>query len=185
MPSSAVNWNASGVATLSSVSSLSGINAGTYPTYLRADYAGGVSPTTDASFGENALTVNQALASVTGNNKSRAYGDSNPALDAAVTGTIGADTLNYSLATIATTSSGAGTYPITVTLGSNPNYIVTPTDGTLTVNPAVLTVTADSVSRPYGSSNPTFTASYTGFKNSEILGTSGVSGAPSLTTGAI
>src|SRR5439155_12233721 len=39
-------------------------------------------------------------------------------------------------------------------------------------------------SREYGDANPTFTASYSGFKNSETLAISGVTGAPSLTTTA-
>ena len=48
-------------------------------------------------------------------------------------GTVGSDTLNYSLTTTATTTSGVGTYPIAVALGANPNYAVTATDATLTV----------------------------------------------------
>ena len=44
------------------------------------------------------------------------------------------DTLNYTLATTAVKFSGVGPYPITVTLGSNPNYTVTPSNGILTVN---------------------------------------------------
>jgi hypothetical protein len=43
-------------------------------------------------------------------------------------------------------------------------------------------VTADNKSREYGEANPTFTASYSGFKNGETLLTSGVTGMPSLTT---
>src|SRR3989442_2486476 len=45
-------------------------------------------------------------------------------------------------------------------------------------------VTADNKSREYGDANPTFTASYAGFKNGETLATSGVTGGPSLTTTA-
>ena len=50
-----------------------------------------------------------------------------------MTGTVNGDTLNYTLATTATQTSFPGTYSITVTLGSNPNYSVTKTDGTLTI----------------------------------------------------
>ena len=49
----------------------------------------------------------------------------NPALDAAVIGAVNGDTLDYSLATTALATSGVGSYPITVTLGTNPNYTVT------------------------------------------------------------
>src|SRR5205814_642546 len=55
-------------------------------------------------------------------------------------------------------------------------------NGQLTITKATLTVTADDKSRGYGDANPTFTASYSGFKNSETLATSGVTGSPSLTT---
>src|SRR5207245_11704130 len=39
-------------------------------------------------------------------------------------------------------------------------------------------------SRQYGAANPTFTATFTGFKNGETLATSGVTGSPTLTTTA-
>ena len=66
--------------------------------------------------------MTQATATVTANAKSKTYGAANPALDAVVVGAVNGDTLNYSLATTATTTSGVGSYPIAVTLGSNPNY---------------------------------------------------------------
>jgi hypothetical protein len=53
------------------------------------------------------------------------------------------------------------------------------------VNKATLTVKADDKSRVFGAPNPTLTATFTGFVNSEVLATSGVAGAPSLTTTAI
>jgi len=49
----------------------------------------------------------------------------------------------------------------------------------------VLTVTADNKTKILNGPLPTFTASYSGFKYSEALTTSGVSGSPSLTTTAI
>src|SRR2546428_12285507 len=61
-------------------------------------------------------------AAVSANHKTKIYGEANPALDATVSGTVLGDALNYSLATTATPSSGVGDYPISVTLGSNPNY---------------------------------------------------------------
>jgi hypothetical protein len=64
------------------------------------------------------------------------YGMVNPPLDASVTGTVNGDVLSYTLSTTATQFSVVGSYPITVTLSSNPNYIVTKTDGTLTITTA-------------------------------------------------
>jgi hypothetical protein len=87
------------------------------------------------------LHINQKAATVTANNKSKTYGDDNPSFDAAVTGTVNGDALDYTLATTAVKFSGVGDYPITVTLGSNPNYSVTPTDGNLHINQKAATVT--------------------------------------------
>src|SRR5205807_79740 len=60
-------------------------------------------------------------------------------------------------------------YPITVALGSNPNYTVTPIDGTLTVNPRPATVTAANSMKTYGYLNPPLTATVTGTVNGDVL----------------
>src|SRR5262249_57972278 len=57
--------------------------------------------------------------------------------------------------------------------------------GNLVITKATLTVSANDASRDYGDPNPTFTASYSGFKNGETLATSSVTGTPSLTTSAV
>src|SRR5204862_5235707 len=82
----------------------------------------------------------------------------NAAGTAAVYGTVVRYVLNVTLATTALQFSNVGTYPITVTLGSNPNYSVTPFNGTLTITPKAATVTADDKSKIYGSVNPALTA---------------------------
>src|SRR5437667_2286487 len=79
-------------------------------------------------------SMHQLFRSVKADDKSKNYGDSNPALTATVTGTVNGDTLNYTLATTATQFSSVGPYPISVTLGSNPNYSITPSNGILTVH---------------------------------------------------
>jgi hypothetical protein len=128
---------------LTSTNSLAGdatAPAGTYPGnivpsaptgsggFLASNYA--------LTFNNGKLTVNQKPASIAANDKSKMYGTDNPTLDATVTGAVNGDVLNYTLATTATQFSLVGPYPITVTLGSNPNYLVTKTDGTLTVTTA-------------------------------------------------
>jgi hypothetical protein len=55
---------------------------------------------------------------------------------------------------------------------------------THTVSPAVLTVAASNATRTYGNANPTFTGTLSGFKNSETILTSGVSGAAVCTSAA-
>ena len=62
------------------------------------------------------------------------------------------------------------------------NYNITYINGQLTVNKAALTVTANSAGRPYGATNPVFTATYAGFTNGDT--SSVLSGTPSLTTTA-
>ena len=106
---------------------------------------------------------------MTANAKSKTYGEANPAFDATVTGTVNGDVLDYSLATAATQASGVGSYPITVTLGTNPNYTVTTTDGTLTVDKAAATVTANAKSKTYGEANPALDATVTGAVNGDVL----------------
>jgi hypothetical protein len=78
-----------------------------------------------------------------------------------------------------------GSYTITPAGQSSNDYTISYVAGTVTVNPAVLTVTANDASRIYGISNPAFSASYSGFKNGETLATSGVTGSPGLTTTAL
>src|SRR5258705_3039026 len=67
----------------------------------------------------------------------------------------------------ADTNSPVGTYAITVSGQTAPNYTINYVPGTLTVLPAPLLVKADDKSRAYGATNPIFTASYGGFVNGE------------------
>ena len=89
----------------------------------------------------------------------------NPALDATVVGEVpGGDLIDYTLATTALQfSSVTGSpYPITVTLGSNPNYNVTPANGSLTINAKAATVTANDKTKTYGEVNPALDATVVG-----------------------
>src|SRR5437016_10436610 len=99
---------------------------------------------------EGNLPIKAKDARVSADNKGKTYGDDNPSLTATVTGTVNGDTLNYSLATIAVKFSSVGDYPITVTLGSNPNYNVTKTDGNLHIDLKDLNVSANNKTKTYG-----------------------------------
>ena len=68
-----------------------------------------------------------------------------------------------SLATPAGQGSGAGSYPIAITLGNNPNYAVTPLNATLTVTPGSLIVTANDATKLLGAPLPAFTTTFGGF----------------------
>ena len=124
--------------------------------------------------GQVTLTVNHAALTVTANNASRTYGAANPAFTASYTGFVNGDTQSVlsgspSLTTTATASSPAGSYTITAAAGtlSATNYSFTFVNGTLTVNPAALTVTANNANRVYGTANPTFAGSVTGAVNGD------------------
>ncbi|MFM7329163.1 MAG: MBG domain-containing protein, partial [Bacteroidota bacterium] len=133
------------------------------------------------------LTVNKAALTATADNKSRLYGDANPALTITYSGFKNNETSSVIdtppvAATTATATSNVGTYPITLTSGTDNNYTITPTNGTLTVNKATLTATADNKTKAYGDANPALTISYSGFKNSETA--SVIDTAPTVTTTA-
>ena len=78
------------------------------------------------------------------------------------------------------TNTPAGTYTIIPGGLSSSDYTITYTNATLVIMPAILTVTADSLTNVYGSPMPALTWSYLGFVNGE--GTNVLSGAPSLST---
>jgi filamentous hemagglutinin family protein len=87
-----------------------------------------------------------------------------------VTGLKGSDTVT-SLTESFTSKNALGTNNSTLAVdggyvindgNSGNNYAVTADTAAGTINPAVLTVTANDVTKPYGSLNPTFSATYTG-----------------------
>ena len=63
------------------------------------------------------------------------------------------------------------------------NYTISYVNGILTVNGALLGVSANNTNRAYGATNPVFTVSYSGFVNGDT--TSVLSGSPVLTTSAV
>ena len=84
------------------------------------------------------------------------------------------DTISATYSTTATSASPVGTYAIVATLvdpnNQAVNYTVVINNGTLTINPAPLTVTAANASRLYGDPNPAFTGTITGLKNGDNIG---------------
>ena len=105
------------------------------------------------------LTVTQRAITVTADAKSRAYGDTNPALTYQVggSGLVNGDTLSGALATSATTASNVGVYGITQGTLQPGNYALNYASANLTVTQRAITVTADAKSRAYGDANPALT----------------------------
>jgi len=132
------------------------------------------------------LTITKAGLTVTADNASRPYGQGNPAFAGSISGLRNGDNIAANYASSATSSSPAGTYDIVPSL-SDPNnklgnYNVSAANGTLTVTKVTLAVTANNQSRVYGSPNPAFTVTYSGFVNGDDAGM--LSGSPAFNTTA-
>ncbi|MFM7838018.1 MAG: MBG domain-containing protein, partial [Chitinophagaceae bacterium] len=146
------------------------------------------------TFSKGKLTVGKATITVTAVNKNRIYGQANPAFTYTYNGFINGENLATSdikgepaSATTAAVSSGVGDYDIVPEIGTltSNKYQFAFAKGVLSIQQAVLTVTANGAARIYGSANPSFTATYSGFVNGEELSTSDVKGTPSLTSAAV
>jgi hypothetical protein len=116
-------------------------------------------------------TVHPAPLTITASSPTMTYGGTAPAVTASYAGFVNGDT-STSLTTLPTcavtgTVKNAGMYSTTCSGASDSNYAITYTSGTLTVNPAPLTITAGSASMTYGSFVPPITLSYTGFVNGD------------------
>ncbi|MBS99631.1 MAG: hypothetical protein CMI01_13260, partial [Oceanospirillaceae bacterium] len=103
--------------------------------------------TVDLSYGR--------LLTITANDVSRDYGDSNPAFSATYTGLFSGDSAGditgLTFTTVANNLSPVGDYQLTPSGGTAPVYYqVTYADGTLAVVPRALTISADAQSKVYG-----------------------------------
>ncbi|TVQ34920.1 MAG: filamentous hemagglutinin N-terminal domain-containing protein [Geminicoccaceae bacterium] len=136
---------------------------------------------------DGSITVLPAALTITADDAARLRGEANPDFTASFDGFVLGETvadLDGALAftTPATPSSNVGAYAITPSGLGATNYVLTFEDGTLTVNPVQLTVTADDAARPAGAANPPFTASFDGFVLGETV--ADLAGSLSFTTPA-
>jgi hypothetical protein len=143
-------------------------NVGTYP--ITASGAADANYT--ITFVNGTLTVKRAPLTITADNKTRTYGESNPELTATYSGFVNGDVPGsldtpVSLATTATSASPVGAYEITASGASDGNYLIVFVKSTLTVGPAALTVSAQDAARIYGAANPSFAVTYAGFVSGE------------------
>ncbi|MHA7128113.1 MBG domain-containing protein [Algoriphagus namhaensis] len=164
-----------GIATTATASS----SVGEYPITL----SGG----SDANYAINlvngTLTIGKKSLTITAEDKSKIYGEANPALTFTYSGLVNGDTkvsTEPSVATTATVSSSVGYYPITLTGGSDANYAINLVNGTLTIGKKDLTITAEDKSKIYGEANPALTFTYSGLVNGDTQ----VTTEPSIATTA-
>ncbi len=133
--------------------------------------AGATATNYDITLVNGTLTINKAALTITADDFSRAYGAANPTFTATYSGLVAGDDESavngLTLTTLATSASARGTYTITAAGATATNYDITLVNGTLTVTRAPLVITVADKTRVYGSANPAFTASYSGFVNGD------------------
>jgi hypothetical protein len=120
------------------------------------------------------IVIIKALLTATADNKSRAYGQANPALTISYSGFVLGESdsvLNTPPipATTATSASPVGPYPITLGGGADDHYAFNYVNGTLNITPALLTVAAFDTNRVYGTTNPPLTGSIIGLVNGDNI----------------
>ena len=144
---------------------------GTYPIAITLTDSGNKLSNYSVTTNAGSITITQAALTVSADSQTRSYGSANAALTGSVSGLQNDDDISATFVTTADASSPVGTYTISASLSDLGaklgNYSVTTNLGVLTVNPALLTGTADNKLRLYGQPNPLFTASYSGFVNGE------------------
>jgi FtsP/CotA-like multicopper oxidase with cupredoxin domain len=118
------------------------------------------------------LTITPAPLTITAPSPTMTYGGPLPSLAPVYTGFVAGDSAatlakapnsSPACSTTATINSIVGTYPFTCSGAVDANYAISYVAGTLTVNPAVVTITASSSTMTYGGTVPTITPSFSGF----------------------
>jgi len=154
-------------------------NVGTYPITL----TGGADQNYAITLVNGTLTIGKKALTITADDKQKVYGDENPVLTFSYSGLVNGDTQVTtvpSIATTATAASNVGTYPITLSGGTDQNYEILLVNGTLTIGKKVVTITADNKQKVYGDANPVLTFSYSGLVNGDTK----VATEPSISTTA-
>ena len=114
------------------------------------------------------ITVNPAAITIAADDNGKVYGENDPDELTATVTDVPAEGVAPVYSVSRAEGETVGTYAITVTPGSNPNYNITTADGVFTITKATATVTANSASKVYGTVNdPELTATVTGLKNDD------------------
>ena len=148
-------------------------NVGNYPIAADVNGTQAVLANYDITRTNSTLTIGKRAIEMTAANKSKTYGDADPALTYSVTNgnLIQGDSLSGELTRQA--GQDVGSYAIQQgTLSASGNYTLTFKNGTLTIDKAALTVAADNASKSYGDANPNFTGTLTGVKGNDQISAS-------------
>ncbi len=137
--------------------------------------AGGEAANYSFKYQEGTLTIGKAELTVTAQNESRVYGDTNPGFTGTVAGAKNGETFTVGGTTAATATSSVGSYDIVPTVSGTTigNYTVTPVNGKLSVTAREITVTADAgQTKVYGDDEPsayTYSITSSSLVNSDKL----------------
>ena len=133
--------------------------------------SGAADPNYTTNYVDGTTTVEPADLSITASNGSQTFGGLLPTISAKYSGFEAGDTA-ADLTTLptcvpGTTSSSpvVGTYTSSCSGAVDPNYTIDYVDGSTTVDPATLTITASNGSQTFGGLVPTISPQYSGFVN--------------------
>jgi len=149
--------------TFSGDASVTAMNAGTYTMGLDGkDFTNNNGNFAKVNFEvvNEPLVITPKPVTITVDNKTKVYGDKDPALTAKTDGTEGTDTVVLTMSR--TEGENVGSYTIDAKPAADPNYTFTVVPGTLTVTPKAVTVTADNKVKTFGGEDPELTAVITG-----------------------
>lgn len=107
------------------------------------------------------LTIDPRPITVTASDQTKVYGNADPGFTYAVTGgsLVGTDQLTGRVTRAA--GENVGLYVLDASGLSNPNYTVTSRNGSLSITPRPITVTADDQGKTYGNADPALTYTVT------------------------
>ncbi len=112
------------------------------------------------------FTIDPKLASVTPDAASKTYGDADPSFTGALTGFLAADGVTASYSRTAGETVGGSPYTISAVLspaGVLSNYAITYNTANFTINQKVASVTPNVATKEYGSADPAFSGTLSGF----------------------
>ncbi|MFN8381824.1 MAG: sortase [Anaerolineales bacterium] len=163
LPAPTITYTGSG-STSYGPSNVPPVAAGTYN--VLASFAGNANY--QPASASTTITINSLTLNITAENKSIAFGDTDPVFTFQYSGFLGTDDASVlttePVCSVAGVHTNVGSYTIVCSGGVDDNYGFNYIDGTLTVGKSILTVTADNQAIKVGDADPAFTFQYSGFK---------------------
>lgn len=141
------------------------VNTGNYVITL----SGLTSGNYDIQYANGSLTITKAALKITAEDKTKVYGDADPALTYVATGWATGDGNSLITGTLQRLAGeNVGNFTINQnTLSAGNNYNITYAAGNFAITPASLTITADPQTKVYGTADPALTFVATGWKNGD------------------